>query len=192
MHHSTVLLIGGASGTGKSTVARAIARRHDADWLQVDDLRLALQWSDVRLLDDDATEALRFLERTEDVWQLPAERLRDAMIAVGVAMTEAVAIVVGNHVAQGDVTVIEGDGILPSIVEHPELRGSLASGKLRVVFVAPSDEDELLRNMLDRGRGVPDKSEAELRRIVEMNWVYTVWLAREAEERSIPVVTTRP
>ncbi|MBA2758824.1 MAG: hypothetical protein H0U38_03945 [Chloroflexia bacterium] len=192
MHHSTVLLIGGASGTGKSTVARAIARRHDADWLQVDDLRLALQWSDVRLLDDDATEALRFLERTEDVWQLPAERLRDAMIAVGVAMTEAVAIVVGNHVAQGDVTVIEGDGILPSIVEHPELRGSLASGKLRVVFVAPSDEDELLRNMLDRGRGVPDKSEAELRRIVEMNWLYTVWLAREAEERSIPVVTTRP
>jgi 2-phosphoglycerate kinase len=146
----------------------------------------------VRLPDDDATEALRFLERTEDVWQLPAERLRDAMIAVGVAMTEAVAIVVGNHVAQGDVAVIEGDGILPSIVEHPELRGSLASGKLRVVFVAPSDEDELLRNMLDRGRGVPDKSEAELRRIVEMNWLYTVWLAREAEERSIPVVTTQP
>ncbi len=188
----TVLLIGGASGTGKSTVARAIARRHDADWLQVDDLRLALQWSDVRLLDDDATEALRFLERTEDVWQLPAERLRDAMIAVGEAMTEAVAIVVGNHVAQGDVAVIEGDGILPSMVEHPELHGHVASGKLRIVFVAPADQDELNWNMLDRGRGVPDKSEADLLRIAEMNWLYNAWLVREAAEQSIPVMTTQP
>lgn len=192
MHHSTVLLIGGASGTGKSTVARAIARRHDADWLQVDDLRLALQWSDVRFPSENATEALHFLERTEDVWQLPADRLRDAMIAVGEVMVEAVAIVVGNHVAQGDVTVIEGDGILPSIVEHPELRGSLASGKLRVVFVAPSDEDELLRNMLDRGRGVPDKSEADLLRIAEMNWLYNAWLVQEAAEQSIPVMTMQP
>jgi hypothetical protein len=98
----TVLLIGGVSGTGKSTVAKAIARRHDADWLQVDDLRLALQWSDVRLTGEYATEALHFFERTPEVWRLPAERLRDAMIAVGEAMTEAVAIVVGNHVVQGD------------------------------------------------------------------------------------------
>lgn len=186
------MLIGGASGTGKSTVAKAIARRHDADWLQVDDLRLALQWGDVTLPSEGATEALHFFERTDDVWQLPAERLRDAMIAVGEAMAAAVEIVVGNHVAQGDPAVIEGDGILPSIVEHPDLRGHLASGKLRIVFVAPADEDELLRNMLDRGRGVPDKREADLRRIAEMNWLYTAWLVREAEERSIPVVTTQP
>jgi len=188
----TVLLIGGVSGTGKSTVAKAIARRHDADWLQVDDLRLALQWSDVRLPGEDATEALHFFERTPEVWRLPAERLRDAMIAVGEAMTEAVAIVVDNHVVQGDPAVIEGDGILPSIVEHPDLQVHLASGILKVVFLAPGDQGELLRNMLDRGRGVPDRSEADLLRIAEMNWLYIAWLALEAAERSIPVVATQP
>jgi 2-phosphoglycerate kinase len=180
------------SGTGKSTVAKAIARRQDADWLQVDDLRLALQWSDVRLPSTGATEALHFLEWTPDVWQQPAERLRDAMIAVGEAMKEAVAIVAGNHVVQGDPAVIEGDGILPSIVEQPELHEHFVSGQLKVVFVAPTDRDELMRNMINRGRGVPDKCDADLRRIAEMNWLYTAWLVREAEERSIPIVTTRP
>lgn len=188
----TVLLIGGASGTGKSTVARAIARQHDADWLQVDDLRLALQWSKARLPEDNATEALYFFERTPDVWNLPAERLRRGLIAVGEALTEAIAIVAGNHLAQNDPAVIEGDGILPAIIERPELRAFIETGQLRVVFLAPASQDELLRNMIDRGRGVPDKSAADLRRIAEMNWLYTTWLVREAEERSLPVVTTQP
>lgn len=191
-HSWIVLLIGGASGTGKSTVAKAIARQRDADWLQVDDLRLALQWSDVRLPDDNATEALYFFERTPDVWQQSAERLRDGLIAVGEVMTEAIAIVIGNHLAQGDAVMIEGDGIVPSIVEHPDLQAFLVTGQLRIVFVAPTSEDELWRNMLDRGRGVPDKGTADLRRIAEMNWLYTAWLVREAEKHSIPIVTTQP
>ena len=44
-----VLLIGGPSGGGKSTVAEQIGLRLGISWLQVDDLRLALQWSRVTL-----------------------------------------------------------------------------------------------------------------------------------------------
>ena len=39
-----VLLLGGASGTGKTTAAEVIGRRVGASWLQVDDLRLTLQF----------------------------------------------------------------------------------------------------------------------------------------------------
>ena len=189
----SVLLVGGASGTGKTTVAKAIARERGITWVQVDDLRLAMQWSDVRLPSDAATEALYFFLRTPDVWRLPAERLRDALIATGEAMTDAIAVVIGNHIVQNDPVVIEGDGILPAMVDHPEVRDFVASGQLRTVFLAPSSEDELLRNMLDRGRGVTQDGETpEARRIAEMNWLYTQWLVREAGERSIPVVSTRP
>jgi 2-phosphoglycerate kinase len=44
-----VLLIGGSSGVGKSSIARQLGRRFGTPWMQVDDLRLALQRSRVIL-----------------------------------------------------------------------------------------------------------------------------------------------
>lgn len=189
----SVLLIGGASGTGKTTVAKAIARDRGITWVQVDDLRLAMERSEVRLPSAAATEALYFFLRTPDVWHLPAARLRDGLIAVGHAMSEAIAIVTANHIVQGDPVVIEGDSILPAIVEHPELRTFVEAGTLRAVFLAPESEDELLGNMLDRGRGITHRGETpEARRAAETSWRYTQWLEHEAQRRSIPVVSTRP
>ena len=93
----SVLFIAGASGTGKTKVAKAISRELGVAWVQVDDLRLALQYSDARLPDDEATDNLHFFLRTPDVWTLPAETLADALVATGKAMTEAIAIVTGNN-----------------------------------------------------------------------------------------------
>jgi 2-phosphoglycerate kinase len=189
----SALLIAGASGTGKTTVAKQIARDLGVAWVQVDDLRLALQWSDARLPTEQATEALYFFLREPDVWSLPVERLRDALVATGEAMTEAIAVVTGNHIVQGDPAVIEGDGILPALVDHPDLRGFAESGRLRMVVLAPESEDELLANMVDRGRGEHlDPTSSSARRIAAMNWRYSAWLAREASRRLIPVVGAEP
>ncbi|HEY3188606.1 MAG TPA: AAA family ATPase, partial [Solirubrobacteraceae bacterium] len=46
-----VLLIGGSSGVGKTTVAPELARRLGAAWLMVDDLRLALRRSGLPIPD---------------------------------------------------------------------------------------------------------------------------------------------
>lgn len=189
----SVLLIAGASGTGKTTVAKRIARERGVAWVQVDDLRLALQYSGARLPDDDATDDLCFFLRTPDVWTLPAGRLCDALVATGRAMTEAIVIVTGNHIVQGDPAVIEGDGILPGILDHPELRGFVGSGALGMVVLAPASEAELLGNMVDRGRGEHlDPESPEARRIAAASWRFTRWLVGEAEARDVPVVPTRP
>jgi 2-phosphoglycerate kinase len=189
----SVVLIAGASGTGKTTVAKQISRELGVAWVQVDDLRLALQYSDARLPDDAATDDLYFFLRTPDLWSLPAERLADALVATGEAMTEAIAIVAGNHIVQGDPAVIEGDGVLPGIVDHPELRGYVASGALRMVVLASESEAELLQAMVERGRGERlDPGTPEPRRIAEMNWRFTRWLVAETDGRGIPVVAKRP
>ncbi len=57
-----VLLLGGTSGVGKTSVARQIGLRLGISWLQVDDLRLVLQASDARLPKN--TEALYFFLAT--------------------------------------------------------------------------------------------------------------------------------
>jgi 2-phosphoglycerate kinase len=189
----SALLVAGASGTGKTTVAKAISRDLGVAWVQVDDLRLALQFSGARLPDDAATEALRFFTRAPNPWALPAERLADALVATGKAMADAIAVVTGNHIVQGDPAVIEGDGILPGIVDRPDLRGHLASGALRMVVLAPASEAELLASMVARGRGEHlDPSSPEARRIAAMNWRFSQWLVAEAASRGIPVVPTQP
>ncbi len=187
-----VLLIGGASGTGKTTLAKALALRFGVAWVQVDDLRLALQRSNVRMPTDHGTESLYFFERTPDVWNLPAERLRDGLIAVGETMTEAIAVVIENHIAQDDPAVIEGDGIHPALVAHPNLRGYAATGLLRAAFLSPQSEDELLRNMIGRGRGVAERRTPELTRIAEMNWLYSAWLEDDARRRGVHVMPITP
>ena len=187
-----VLLIGGASGTGKTTLAKALSARLGISWVQVDDLRLALQRSHVRLPSDHATEAHYYFERTPDVWSLPAERLRDGLIATGEAMADAIAIVAENHIAQNDPAVIEGDGILPSLLAYPSLRAYAASGHLKAAFITPVSEEELLRNMIGRGRGVPDERSDELARIAAMNWLYAAWLEAEARQRNLHVVPIDP
>ena len=108
-------------------------------------------------------------------------------------MTEAIAIVVGNHIAQGDPVVIEGDGILPDIIDHPDLHTFVETGHLCAVFVMPESADELLRSMLTRGRGFTSSGATpQARRMAEMNWLYSQWLEREALRRGIPIVRTQP
>ncbi len=68
-------------------MAERLGLRLGIPWLQVDDLRLALQCSQVVLPEN--TEALYFFERTPNVWRLAPEQLRDALIAVGHVMAPA-------------------------------------------------------------------------------------------------------
>ena len=69
------LLIGGPSGVGKTSVAKQLGRRFETSWLQVDDLRLALQRS--RVILPERTEDLYFFEETPEVWSMPSERSCD-------------------------------------------------------------------------------------------------------------------
>lgn len=116
-----VLLIGGASRTGKTTIAKAIAREHRIAWVQVDDLRLAMQWSNVQLPTSEETEAICYFERTPDIWSKSATELRDALISVGNVLEDAISIVIGNHNAQNDSAIIEGDAILPAIRDRRQV-----------------------------------------------------------------------
>ena len=115
--NGTVLLIGGQSGIGKSRVARQIGLNLGFPWLEVDDLRLAFQYSRVAL--PQRTEDLYFFIDTPHVWLLNPEQLCNGLIPTGEVMSPVIEIVVANHCDNAGPIIIEGDGIIPSLFDRP-------------------------------------------------------------------------
>src|SRR5918995_6011004 len=92
-----VLLIGGPSGVGKTTIAPAVAKRFDATWLQVDDLALAIERVGLPFPDADS---------------VPLFDARGGLLDRAYLLTPAIEVVIENHVDQGQRVVLEGDAIL--------------------------------------------------------------------------------
>ncbi len=182
-----VLLIGGPSGTGKSTAAASLARQLGIPWLQVDDLRLALQFSGL-VPREQHPELFFFLDRAD--WRVSPEAYRDKLIAVARIISGALRIVVESHIATGVPIVIEGDGILPEFAAR--IASEYGEGQVRSVFIVENDTDVLLANMLKRGRGIDPNASAERQIETRGKALFSDWIQREAERYGLPTVTPLP
>jgi hypothetical protein len=162
-------------------------------WYQVDDLRLALQWMEVSL--PVGTEALHYFAHIEEkphLWQESPENLRDRLIAVGAVLDPAIAAVIDNHVSQDNPIVIEGDGILPSLLESPHVRRHVGNEAVRMVLLAESSEQQLLANMRERNRGHGGMPADDVVTEARAKWLFAEWLEGEAGRRAVPIVASRP
>ncbi len=170
----SVLLIGGPSGIGKTTVAAQLARRLDVSWLMVDDLRLALARSGVPIPDSGAVMT----------FDAPG-----GLVTVGGLLTPAVEVVIENHVDQRYPVVIEGDGILPSLFDRPSVRARATHGRIRAVFLHEPDADALHANFVARSR---DGWRADLQAHARKNFLFGQWVKQDAEQRGLSCVAARP
>lgn len=186
----SVLVLFGASGTGKSTAARKLGRHLGIPWLQVDDLRLTLQYSNATL--PAGTDALYFFERTLDIWRQPVPCLRQGFIDVTAVMAPALRTVIHSHVITGAPMVIEGDGVLPALVADPLLHPLVADGAIRFCCIRTPPASDLLANLIARGRGINTSIPDKHRRQAEANAAFGTWLESEAERLGIPLVDSRP
>ena len=183
-----VLLIGGHSASGKTTAAERVGREFGVPWLMVDDLRLAFQRADVTL--PSGTEAL-YLDKQPGFRRRTPEEQRAALISVGNIMSAALEAIVENHVDQRLPIVIEGDGILPSLLSRPAVLERAAW--TRAVFIVEPDEGALRTALASRGGSrVVGRTPAEHQAGVHANWMFGQWLAAEASQRKLAVVEPRP
>jgi hypothetical protein len=143
------LLIAGPSSVGKSTAAADLGRTLGRPWFAVDDLRLAVQ----QLVPDPVRAPfLHYFERTPDVWSRPVDEAMAAFVGIAEFLRPGIGMIARNHLAIGEDIVIEGDGLLPAMLDAPDLAEARANGRLAMVVVSPSTPDVIRAGWRGAGR----------------------------------------
>lgn len=177
-----VLLLGGASGVGKSSVSYRLARHFGVSLVEVDDFQAALE----RMTTAEEQPELHYFRTRRDEWrQLDEEGRLAHALRYGAAMADALEPVIANHLEGGTPIVLEGDFILPSLAVRESYGDEPAAGRVRAVFLYEEDEAQIARNYLAReGRDQAGRARA--------SWRYSEWLRCEASRLGLAAVATRP
>lgn len=178
-----ILLIGGASGVGKSSVSYRAARHFGVGIVEVDDFQVVLEL----LTTPETQPAFHFWRTHPDPGSLTAEEIVQQAIAYGQAMMPALEAVIANHLETARPTVIEGDFILPALAALSQFGQYANNGRVRGVFIDEQDEAQIAANYLARE---PENGPQEKR--ARVSWLYNRWLKQEAGRLGLLSLPARP
>jgi 2-phosphoglycerate kinase len=178
-----ILLIGGASGTGKTAVSYRLARYFGVGITEVDDFQVLLE----RMTTPEQQPVLHFWRTHPAPDRLSATEILEQGLAVGRAMVPGLEAVIANHLETQTPVVLEGDFIHPALAAQTSFAGEANDGRVRAIFLDETDERQLLANF---ARREPDSGPPTTR--ARVSWLYGQWLKREAERHGLPVIPARP
>ena len=170
-----VTLVCGASGAGKSCVARPLAARYGVPLAEADDIVTALQ----AITTPEQQPMLHFWETHPEFRSWTPTRIAARHFEVADALRPAYAAVIADHVEFAAPVVFEGDYLLPELATE-------AGPAVRAVVLDEQGEDQIIANYLRREPGGPQNDRATVSALVSAE------LARRARHCGVPVVPARP
>ncbi len=176
-----VLLICGASGSGKTSISYRLAQHFQVGITEVDDFHAVLQ----RMTTQEAQPELHYWRtHPEAVHDAPEETVQ-RLIALSRVMAPALEAVIANRLESNVPVVLEGDFILPALATKAMFEGQANAGRVRAVVIDEPDEDQFLRNYQAReSASQPNRA--------RVSWLHAQWLRREADACGVPIVSSRP
>ncbi|HEU5230865.1 MAG TPA: hypothetical protein VFU49_23790 [Ktedonobacteraceae bacterium] len=173
-----VLLLGGPSGTGKTSVSYRLAHHFGIGITEVDDFQVILE-----CMTTPAEQPVLHYWRTHpEAANQSAEEILKHTIAIGQVMAPALEAVIANHIESLAPVVLEGDFILPMVAASPSF-----NGLVRAVFLYEESEEQLRQNFLQRE---PEQGIQEKR--ARVSWLYGQWLKQEAERIGAIALPAQP
>ena len=177
MTTSEIVLIGGCSSVGKTTVACALRDMLGREHVQVDRILRTMPR-------DQGTR--EFIGDPEQL-DLPVDELVAMIVSKRVTLAEHLPHLFQTWQHEGVSVVLEGEGITPDLTAGFRFNpGALA------VFIVETDRDQMYRNLVNRSERFAVLNEPRKRKLVEMNCVYGEWLQNEAIRYRMPWLTAQP
>jgi len=178
-----VLLLGGASGVGKTAVSYRLAQHFRVGLIEVDDFQVLLE----RMTTPEQQPALHFWRTHPALAQLSPTEIMQQGLEVGEALRPGLEAVIANHLEEGTPVVLEGDFLHPALAAQASFAGQPNDGRVRAVFLHEPDEQQIVANYLAR----EPNSGPQIKR-ARVSLLKDQWLKREAERHGLPVVPARP
>lgn len=172
----TVLFIGGASGTGKSSLAYEIARHYGVNVLEVDDICLSVETVTTK----ESFPAIHYWSTGIDWKEIGVEGNVNWLIDVSKELIPVLKALVERHLEDKLPVIIEGDFISPEFIK------SFENPEVKAIFVNESDVNQIMQNYLSREGGELQQYRAEI------SIAYSKWITNTCNELGINVVESRP
>jgi 2-phosphoglycerate kinase len=176
-----VLLLGGPSGVGKTSVSYRLAHHFGIGITEVDDFQVILE----RMTTPIEQPVLHYWRTHPEAVNLPAEEIVKHTIAVGQVMAPALEAVIANHIESWTPVVLEGDFILPLLATA--FSESSMQSQVRTLFLHEESEAQYCHNFSQRE---PEHGRQEKR--AQVSWLYGQWLKQEAERVGALTLPARP
>ena len=178
-----VLLLGRPSGSGKTAVSYRLAQYFRIGITEIDDFQVLLE----RMTTPEQQPVLHFWRTHPSPDQLSATVIMEQGLAVGHVMAVGLEAVIANHLESQTPVILEGDFIHPSLAAQESFAGLANDGRVRAIFLYEMDEQQLLKNFLQR-----EPNSGLQRTRAQVSWLYGQWLKQEAELYGVPVLPARP
>ncbi|WP_380281853.1 AAA family ATPase [Kitasatospora purpeofusca] len=178
-----LILLGGASGVGKSLAAARIAATAGAFVVEFDDVVAAVQ----ELTTPAQHPGLHHFGDGTAAQELPPGRVLELQIATAEALEPALLGVVRNRLTVPVPAVVEGDYLTPAGCARAVALGRANGREVRAVFLHEGDADRITANYAAREPGSGVQAER-----AEVSARYSHWLAAEARRHALPVLDCRP
>lgn len=172
----TVLIIGGASGTGKSSIAYQLGEFYGVNVLEVDNIHLSVK----AVTNAEEFPAIHYWSSGIDWRDIGAEGNVSWLLGVGKEMSPIIEKLVNRHIEDNVPIIIEGDFINPDFVK------SFDNQKVESIFINESDMNQIVNNYLSREGGNTQEYRAEI------SVKYGKALMTECEKHNIKFVDSRP
>jgi 2-phosphoglycerate kinase len=178
-----VLLLGGASGTGKTRLSYRLAHALGIGITEVDDFQAVLE----RMTTPEQQPALHFWRTHPDLASLSPEEIHEQGLDILQAMLPALEAVVENHLEEGRPIVLEGDFIHPALAAHDAFGDEPNDGRVRGVFLYEQDEEQIVKNFLEREPATgPQTTRARV------SVLRAAWIRSTCEELGVAAIPARP
>ena len=178
-----MLLLGGASGVGKSMLSHRLARRLGVNLTEIDDLQIAVETvtgpADQPLLHFWRTNVGEYMSWTDEA------RVQHFVRVCREVFLPVMRAVITDHLETGTPVVYEGDFLLPELATMATYGDEPNDGRVRALFLSEPDEAQIAANYEAREGGAqPERARA--------SWLFDTFLCAECDRHGVPVVAARP
>lgn len=175
-----VLLITGASGTGKTSIAYQLSALYQIGVVQVDDFQCLVEQA---TKESDYPVFHYWKKHFEEAVSQSFEKKLDIMISYGNQLSILMEDIISNHLDDNRPMILEGDFI--SIPLCRKFLDEKYGGRVKALLICENSKDQIIQNYVSReGSTQDDRAELSLR--------YNNWLQEQAQGTGIVTVDARP